>query len=136
MKPYLDSGEYGLSKDVDVALWIQARAFRNEPPLQEVFDFVIVNRHLHSEFDLFKEQEIDRDYSLIALNELLHYWNENTRAASSPIVQLYNKPYLKLCCSDIDELCQWVLEQRARARGNEKIIKNSIANLNVASTLI
>ena len=53
MKPYLDSGEYGLSKDVDVALWIEARAFRNEPPLQEVFDFVIVNKHLHSEFDLF-----------------------------------------------------------------------------------
>ena len=116
MKPYLDSGEYGLSKDVDVALWIQARAFRNEPPLQEVFDFVIVNRHLHSDFDLFKEQEIDRDYSLIALNELLHYWNEKTRAAISPIVKLYNTPYLKLCCSDIDELCQWVLEQRARAR--------------------
>ena len=47
MTPYLDSGEYGLSKDVDGVLWIEARAFRNEPSLQEVFDFVILNRYLH-----------------------------------------------------------------------------------------
>ena len=43
---FLEPGEYGLSKDVDVAQWIEYRNYNNEAPLCEVFDLVIVNIYL------------------------------------------------------------------------------------------
>ena len=49
--------EYALSKDLDVALWIDFRAFHGKPELVNVIDFVIVNSHLHDEFDQFKKAE-------------------------------------------------------------------------------
>ena len=44
--------DYALSKDVDVALWMDSRAFHGQPPLTDALDFVIVNCQLHNEFDL------------------------------------------------------------------------------------
>ena len=43
---FLDPGEYGLSKDVDVAQWIEYRNYNNEAPLREVFDFVVFSKYL------------------------------------------------------------------------------------------
>ena len=55
----LGEGEYCLSKDVDVSLWLDYRAsVSEEPPLREAWDFVIINGKLHNEFDAFKKAEI------------------------------------------------------------------------------
>lgn len=59
-----------MSKDVDVSLWLESRAFQNKLPLSEVSDFVLVNSTLHAEFDKFKKEETDPDYSVLLLNEL------------------------------------------------------------------
>ena len=49
---------YSLSKNLDVSLWIEYRAYYGNFPLQEVFEghFVIVNEHLHNTFDKFKKR--------------------------------------------------------------------------------
>ena len=109
---FIKPGEYGLSKDVDVSLWVESRMFSSKPPIQEVFDFVIVDAKLHAEFDKFKEEETDPDYSLLSVNELLHYWNMNERLTPAEVIILYGKPHLKLHYTDMDELCQWVYNQR------------------------
>ena len=109
---FIKPGEYGLSKDVDVSLWVESRIFRSKPPIQEVFDFVIVDAKLHAEFDKFKEEETDPDYSLLSVNELLHYWNMNERLTPAEVIIMYGKPHLKLHYTDMDELCQWVYNQR------------------------
>ena len=46
-------GEYALSKNLDVSLWIEYRAYYGKAPLKEVLGghFVIVNEHLHNKFD-------------------------------------------------------------------------------------
>ena len=51
-------GDYAISKDVDVALWLDCRAFNKKEPLRDVLDFVIVNTRLHDDFDEFKKNEI------------------------------------------------------------------------------
>ena len=53
-------GEYSLSKNLDVSLWIEYRAYYGKVPFQEVFEgrfqVVIVNEHLHNKFDKFKKR--------------------------------------------------------------------------------
>ena len=43
------SEDYALSKDVDVVLWMDSRAFHGQPPLTDALDFVIVNCQLHDD---------------------------------------------------------------------------------------
>ena len=66
--------EYALSKDLDVALWIDFRAFHGKPELVNVIDFVIVNCRLHDEFDQFKKAEVQSSYSLLPVVELLLFY--------------------------------------------------------------
>ena len=49
-------GEYALSKNLDVSLWIEYGAYYSNAPVKEVFGghFVIVNEHLYYKFDKFK----------------------------------------------------------------------------------
>ena len=48
--------ECALSKDMDVALWIDYRTFCGECPLKVLLggNFVIVNEHLQDEFEEFR----------------------------------------------------------------------------------
>ncbi|KAL5499489.1 hypothetical protein EMCRGX_G010916 [Ephydatia muelleri] len=48
--------EYALSKDIDVALWIDYRTFYGECPLKELLggNSVIINEHLQDEFEEFR----------------------------------------------------------------------------------
>ena len=78
VQQYLQSGEYGLSIDTDVSLWLESREFNNKPPLRTVYDFVIVNSSLHSEFDEFKSEMTHREYSILPTNTLLIFWNAYT----------------------------------------------------------
>ena len=91
LRQFLDPGEYGLSKDVDVAQWIEYRNYNkiNEAPLREVFDFVVVNTSLHAEFDEFKRKETHHHYSILLANELLAYWNTYKRNPPLPVLRVY-----------------------------------------------
>ena len=71
----LGEGEYCLSKDVDVSLWLDYRAsVSEEPPLREAWDFVIINGKLHNEFDAFKKAEIPLWTNYVEINPLLEYY--------------------------------------------------------------
>ena len=109
---FLDPGEYGLSKDVDVAQWIEYRNYNNEAPLREVFDFVVVNTSLHAEFDEFKRKETHREFSILPVNELLTYWNTYKRSPPLLVLTLYGTPHLRLHYTEVDDLCEWVIHQR------------------------
>ena len=50
---YENDGDHGLSKDVDVALWLDYRAYHNMQSLREERDFVILDFEFHEEFDEF-----------------------------------------------------------------------------------
>ena len=93
---FLNPEEYGLSKDVDVAQWIEYRNYNNEASLREVFDFIIVNPALHAEFDDFKRKETHDDYNILKVNELLAYWNTFKRSPSLPVLTVYGTPHLRL----------------------------------------
>ncbi len=73
----LGEGEYCLSKDVDVSLWldysyIYRASVSKEPPLREAWDFVIINGKLHDEFDAFKKAEVPLGTNYV--DPLLEYY--------------------------------------------------------------
>ena len=94
-----------------MALWLEFRAYDDKPPLQQFFDFVFVTPELHNEFDAFKAAEIKPNRSFLPLVALLEYWNVR-RPIPSPTVIKYDKHYLSLESSEVDELCQWVCDMR------------------------
>jgi hypothetical protein len=70
----LGNEEYALSKDLDVAMWLDYRNFRRESPLVDIGDFVIVNPDIHGEFDEFKKGEVRPACSFVLLTELLKFY--------------------------------------------------------------
>ena len=68
-------GEYAraLSKDLNVALWLDYRSFNKEKPLKEVYDgdFIIIDEQLHAQFDEFKQKVVPANHSM--LNLIDHY---------------------------------------------------------------
>ena len=109
---YENDGDHGLSKDVDIALWLDYRAYHNMQSLREERDFVILDFELHEEFDEFKKENIVCGYSLFKMNELLqHYVDQHAQLNAYTIVQ-YGNTYLKLHCEEVDDLCRWVYELR------------------------
>ena len=72
----LKEGEYALSKDIVVCLWLEYRSLSGSTPLRVVSggDFVIVNEELHEEFDEFRSKVyayVDKEYSIVEAVELL-----------------------------------------------------------------
>lgn len=106
--------DYALSKNVDVALWLDYRAFNKQELLRDAVDFVIVNNRLHDEFDVFKrDEEIESEYSYLQMNELLMYYiNHECGHLQRSIVTRYGHTYLKLSGYDIDDLCMWIKNKR------------------------
>ncbi|KAL5481694.1 hypothetical protein EMCRGX_G021920 [Ephydatia muelleri] len=75
----LKEGEYALSKDITVCLWLEYRSLNGSTPLRDVSggDFVIVNEELHGEFDEFRSKVyayVDKEYSIVEAVELLQVW--------------------------------------------------------------
>ena len=112
----LKPGEYGLSKDLDVALWLDCRTFHHEPPLPDIHDFVVINSQLHNEFDLFKKTNIRASYSLIPLCDLLTFYCGSKCRVGTKVLR-YGKVYLELHNSEVDELIMWVDEMREKYFG-------------------
>eukprot|EP00731_Ephydatia_muelleri_P015573 Em0008g1293a len=68
----LKEGEYALSKDITVCLWLEYRSLNGRTPLRDVSggDFVIINEELHGEFDEFRSKVyayVDKEYSIVEL---------------------------------------------------------------------
>ena len=125
-------GDYALSKDVDVALWLDCRAFNKKEPLRDALDFVIVNTSLHDDFDEFKRNEIQSGYSYLQMNELLqHYIDHGCGHLKQHIITRYGLTYLKLDGDQIDHLCRWIKVKRdcIRQDGFGKIVVLSTAIL-------
>ena len=123
--------EYALSKDVDVALWLDYRSFHEKPSLQDLGDFVIISLPLHAKLDLFKKAEIKPLYSLLAVNELLQFYSlcQSPHLIKSRRIEKYGKAYLELHLSEIDQLIPWVEEKRNEYHESdgEKIFTESTA---------
>lgn len=104
--------------DADVALWQDYRSLHKLPPLQAVQNstFVIMNDQLMNDLDQFKQKEVPAGSSILKCNELLKLWLSQTKEAVP--FQKYEDEYVCLLCTQIDGLCQWVMEMR------EKVVKN------------
>ena len=107
----LSPDEYGLNVNADVALWLDARAYSNQPSLRQFYGFVFVTPELHSDFDSFRVKFTTCEESMFPLVALLDFWNRR-RAVPSSVITMFRKPYLKLHPSEVDDLCQWVYDAR------------------------
>ena len=95
----LKPGEYGLSEDLDVALWLDCRALQCDTPVPEIQDFVIIDSQLHDQFDLFKKSNVRESYSLIPLCNLLTFHCHSGCKCHHSLnlkVEKYGKVYLEL----------------------------------------
>ena len=72
----LKEGEYALSKDITVCLWLEYRSSNGSSPLGNVSggDFVIFNEELHGEFRSKVYAYVDKEYSIVEAVELLQVW--------------------------------------------------------------
>jgi hypothetical protein len=78
-KVTFEVGEFALSKDVDVQVWLDKRAYQKLPLLAHVHSdcFICMNNDLMEEFENFKKsvsQGSDSPVSLIEYNELIEFW--------------------------------------------------------------
>jgi hypothetical protein len=117
--------EYALSKDVDVAVWLQYRAYNKQPPLRDTGDFVMVNLELHDDFDDFRSKELEPEYSYLEMTELLRHYLKNMPHISPSTMERYGNTYLRVHVSEMDDLCDWVEELRENHSqiGNEAFSK-------------
>ena len=56
----------------------------------------------------------DRDYSILSTNALLDYWNEYERNTTQSTIMVYGKIHRKLHYTEMDQLCEWVLQEREK----------------------
>lgn len=112
-----------------MAVWLDCRAFNKKPPLHQAYGFVIVNSHVHDDFDQFKKSHSQYDYSLLKLNELLRLWLSSKELTKESVEQ-YGKKYVKLHSTEIDSLCTWVLDLREQYYTlGESVFQADIPNL-------
>lgn len=112
----LKEGEYALSKDITVCLWLEYRSLNGSPPLRDVSggDFVIVNEELHGEFDEFRSKVyayVDKEYSIVEAVELLQVWCRASKVILRR-VQLLGRRYFMMSSTHLDEFCEWVHDKR------------------------
>ena len=110
--------------DTHVALWLDSRAYKKLPCLREVCGFVIVTETLQKEFDDFKSSLPHVEFSRLEISPLLQYWNNCVRPSSGVPITMFDKQYLELHFSEVDKLCQWILDTRAEhEKGYKRFLK-------------
>ena len=111
-----------------MALWLDFRAFQNEPSLPDSHNFVIINSQLHDQFDAFKRDNIRASYSNIPLCSLLMFYccSKCPHHLSSK-VKKYGRVYLELYMSEVDKFIMWVDDMREKYYGadGERIFENA-----------
>lgn len=117
--------EYALSKDLDVAMWLDYRNFTRKSSLVDIGDFVVVNPDLHNEFDKFKKGEVKPACSFVPLTELLKFYclSQNPSFLDSLSVKKFGKEYLDLKAYQIDDLVEWVIMLREKSRAGNDIFE-------------
>ena len=80
----------------------------------DAIDFVIVNSHLHDEFDQFKKAETQPSHSLLPVVELLLFYclSECPAVLDSSQVLKFGKTYIRMDTSQADALVSWVYEMK------------------------
>lgn len=107
-----NKGDYALSIDVDVSLWMDYRKYNGELPLRYATqDFIVVNFELHDAFDEFKRKETKSHISYLTINELLRYFCI-TKLGGETTIKKFGKTYIILNSEEIDMLVEWVSEMR------------------------
>ena len=124
-----EEGEYALSKDVDVALWLDYRKFSNLPTLRESDDFLIVNCHSHSEFDQFKNSAVTPSISYLKMNSLLELYLTHFPMLTQLVVHKYGQTYLQLHRTQVDQLCKWTCDTQEKydAKGPDVLGKSRLS---------
>ena len=117
-----------MSKDVDVALWLDSRAYHGEPLLKFAIDFIIVNSQLHNQFDKFKKSETKSSHSVLELVELLHFYHK-IECPHFLELRKYGKSYLQMSGEQIDGLVEWVQRMRDQFSIDGCTIFDSVSNL-------
>jgi hypothetical protein len=100
--------------------------------LQDTGDFVVVNSQLHDEFDKFKQENIERQYSYLKVNKLLNFYLHHNYKLKDCLVAMYNNDYLKLNQDGVDDLCKWVYRMKKAFEVEGQNVFQSRKRLHVA----
>ena len=109
---HFNEGEFALSRDLMVDLWLQSRQYDKMSPLREVCgsDFVICNDGLYESFVEFKKGVTCQNE--LRQMDLLTYWIKTCKITSIKQVFLMDKAYYLMSPADLDALCEWVYDTR------------------------
>ena len=113
-----------------LALWLDCRTYEKKPTLKRVSDFVLVNPVVHQEFNDFSKAEITPELQLLLALDLIKVW-ETDKALSLPRVSRYQKVYVNISSSQLDDLCLWVYDMRKlyNSRGSLFEVVNKRASM-------
>ncbi|KAL5515883.1 hypothetical protein EMCRGX_G001128 [Ephydatia muelleri] len=105
--------EYGLHVNAHVSFWLESRSYDKKPSLVQALGFVIVTEEIHKEFDAFvTSMPLLSKGCYFQCGPLQQYWNMHMRPISASVVSLFAGEYLYLHYSEVDDLCEWVLNAR------------------------
>ena len=105
--------EYGLHVNAHVSLWLESWSYDKKPSLVQALGFVIVTEEIHKEFDAFvTSMPLLSKGCYFQCGPLLQYWNTHMRPISASVASLFADEYLYLHYSEVDDLCEWVLNTR------------------------
>ncbi|KAL5503594.1 hypothetical protein EMCRGX_G010567 [Ephydatia muelleri] len=105
--------EYGFHVNAHVSFWLESRSYDKKPSLVQALGFVIVTEEIHKEFDAFvTSMPLLSKGCYFQCGPLLQYWNMHMRPISASVVSLFAGEYLYLHYSEVDDLCEWVLNAR------------------------
>ena len=94
---HFNEGEFALSRNLMVDLWLQSHQYDKMSPLREVCggDFVICNDGLHESFMEFKKSvTYQNDLRIVEQMDLLTYWIKTCKKTSIKEVSLMDKSIL------------------------------------------
>ena len=132
------NGEYALSKDLDVAMWLDFRNFTSESPLVDMGDFVMVNADLHDDFDEFKKSEVKPFCSVVPLTELLKLYclSQDASLLDTLRVKKFGKEYMEFKANEIDDLVKWVIMMREKYKsGDDSIFEAPVLQKIIVSAM-
>ena len=104
--------EYGLHINTHVSLWLYCRSYDNKPLLVQAFGFVIVTDEIHEQFAFVASMPLLTQGCYLQCGPLLQYRNMHMRPTPASVVNLFTNEYLSLHYSDVDNLCECVLNAR------------------------
>lgn len=85
-----------------------------------------MNDQLMNDFVQFKQKEVPLGSTILKCNQLLKLWLSHTKEAVP--FQKYEDEYVNLQCTQIDGLCQWVMEMREEVvKNGEKVLIDMVA---------